>query len=331
MAIYAFNDPNDKSKVFVGKSLTEQCVSRFGWSWFETANLHHLKKCSWEEMSDEEILVWNKTNFLFGIKKGDWIVHINVPYWGSCILAQVESEYYFDPNETEIHDFRHCLKINPDTIIQFERNDEEIHPIISRKLKLRGRYWRIYNEKEFFESIENLKNGTKINKAGESKGIHYLKKEINPFLVEITKRIQRTHPEKNLEYLICDLMKNVPNVTEAYVNGSGWGTDYGADVIVKYNSGLGLLNLQKQETLVIQVKSYEGIHYDIHSVNQIETAIEKFGADSGLLITTANKSDELEKAIEELSNKTNKPIALMAGEDVAKFILKFENGMLLDF
>ena len=330
MTIYAFNEPNEESKEFVTKSLKENGISRFGWSWYDSANLLKLNEKSWDEMNKDEIMTWKKASFLLEIEPGDWVVHINVPYWGACIAAKVTSEYFFEEKENEIADFRHCLNIDKKSVIQFDRNDEEIHPLISRKLKLRGKYWRIYDEKEFFSSIENVKKGNKITKEGDSVGIHYLKNEIKPLFEELTIKIHKTHPEKKLEYLLCNIFKNIPNVTNAYVNGSGWGTDFGADIVVKYNAGLKILNLQREETLVVQVKSYEGVHYDTNSVDQIKMAMEKFNANYGLIITTAQKSDELEKAIEKLSLKIDRPVGLLAGEDVAKFLLKYENGILFE-
>lgn len=328
MTIYAFNDPNEKWKKYVADSLLFDGKSKFGWSYFRSANLLDLEDKPWSEMSEEEIETWNKTNFLLEIKEGDWVVHINVPTWGQCITGRVKEKYFFEDDPTDKKDFRHTLLLDKDTVMQFDRNNEAIHPLISRRFKLRGRFWRIYDQEAFLMSINNLKNG--INKIDEndSHGLFHLKNEIQSTFKDLTLKIHRTHPEKKLEYFFCNIFKNIPNVTEATVNGSGWGTDFGADIIVKYISGLPLLNLQKEETLVIQVKSYQGLHNDTHCVDQLRTAIEKFKAHSGLIITTATASEFLEKAVEELSNELNKPIGLMAGEDVAKFLLKYENGLL---
>jgi len=79
----------------------------------------------------------------------------------------------------------------------------------------------------------------------------------------------------------------------------------------------------------VQVKSYTGQHWETGAVEQIETAIKKFQADAGLIITTAESIDNLEKAIEDLSNKLNKPVGLIAGEDVAKFVLKYGGQFIL--
>jgi hypothetical protein len=98
--------------------------------------------------------------------------------------------------------------------------------------------------------------------------------------------------------------------------------------------------LEKEEKLVVQVKSYTGQHWETNAVEQIETAIKEFQANAGLIITTAESTDNLEKAIENLSNKLSKPeqdgglnkpipIGLIAGEEVAKFVLKYGGQLIL--
>jgi len=205
MSIYVFNKGDDKSVDFVYRSLKNDGMSRFGWSWFDKANLAELKEKPWAEMTEDEILVWSKTKFLLNIKENDWVVHINVPYWGKCVAAQVSGTYFFEENDNEISDFRHCLIINPNSIVEFDRNADEVHPLISRRLKLQSRYWQIYAEKEFFETLENLKNGTKIDKTSNSKEVHYLKEEIIPIFSEITRKVHKTHIGKNLENLVCEI------------------------------------------------------------------------------------------------------------------------------
>lgn len=327
MAIYVFNEAEDSS--VIAQSLCNDSISRFGWSYDDSSDLRILQHKSWNEMSPDEISIWKKTNFLLNIKQGDWIIHVNTPAWGQCIAGEVLEEYFFDTDSTK-EDFRHCITIKGETLIQFDRNANQIYPAVSRRLKLQGHYWRMYYEKEFFESIARLKDDGIQIKPTDSKGVHYLKSDIIPMLEELTCKIHDTHPEKKLEYLVCEIFKNVPNVIQVNVNGSGYGTDFGADVIVKYTSGLNILNLQQEETLVVQVKSYDGSHYEINCVDQLKTAIECFNADCGLLISTAKSTDMLEQAIDSLSKELNKPIALMAGVDVAKFLLKYEKGLLFD-
>ncbi|MCD4745362.1 MAG: restriction endonuclease [Bacteroidales bacterium] len=329
MAIWAFNTPNKESLKFVSDSL-KQGISRFGWGYIDTADIRVLGPKPWGEMTKDELLIWSKTSFLSKIKKWDWIVHINVPHWGTVTTGQVIEKYDFEIEDNEISDFRHFFKLDLKSILKFNRNSPNVHPLVSRKLKLRGKYWRVYAEKEFFETIENLKNGNVSIQENSTIGVHYLKNELKPFYDKITKIIHNTHPEKKLEYFLADVFENIPNVTEVKVNGSGWGTDYGADIIVKYNSGLEILDLNKEDTLVVQVKSYEGQHWSTNAVAQIKTAIETFNADAGMIITTAKSTENIEKEIENVSSELEIPISLIAGENVAKFVLKYGKDLLID-
>lgn len=350
MTIYALKGPstedyNQEELQEIQKFLTDSIkngVSRFGWSYIDTADLTKLQNKSWGEMDQNEQNCWAKANFILGVKKGDWVVHINLPYWGACIAGQVSEEYSFEQNGNDFGDYRHLLKLDKDTIVEFERNDERVLPIISSRLKLQGRYWTIQYVDEFLQTIQNVKAKTLGKKEDESVGIFYLKKDLSPLLKNITDTIQKTHPASKLENLIAEVFRKIPSVVDVneYGRHKGWRTDSGADLIVTYKSGLSISNLEKEEKLVVQVKSYTGQHWETKAVEQIETAIKEFQANAGLIITTAESTDNLERAIEELSNKLSKsekdgglnkpiPIGLIAGEEVAKFVLKYGGQLIL--
>jgi hypothetical protein len=350
MTIYALKGPSSddysqdelsKTQQFLADSIRNG-VSRFGWSYIDTADLKMLQNKSWQEMNDKEKSCWAKANFLLGVEIGDWVVHINLPYWGSCIVGQVNETYSFEYNGNKFGDYRHLLKLDKKSIVEFERNDDGVLPIISSRLKLQGRYWTIQYVDEFLHTIQNIKSEALGKKEDESIGIFYLKKDLSPLFKNITDKIQKTHPASKLENLIAEVFRNIPGVVDVYEHGrhKGWGTDSGADLIVTYKSGIPISNLEKEEKLVVQVKSYTGEHWEISAVEQIETAIKEFQASAGLIITTAQSTDNLEKAIESLSNKLSKteqddrlnkpiPIGLIAGEDVAKFVLKYGGHLLL--
>ncbi len=168
-------------------------------------------------------------------------------------------------------------------------------------------------------------------KDGESVGIFYLKQDLAPLLKDITNTIQKTHPADKLENFIAQVLRKVPSVLSVIEHGKqkGQGTDNGADLIVTYKSGLSVSNLEREEKLVVQVKSFIGQHWETHAVEQIEDAMAKFQATTGLIITTAESTKNLEEAIEALCNKLNKPIGLIAGEEVAKFVLKYGAELIL--
>jgi Restriction endonuclease. len=350
MAIWAFKGPTSADYgpekyqqvvKFLNTSF-KNGIARFGWGYTENADLHKLDLKPFSEMDADERLCWSKANFLLDIKPGDWIVQINNPYWGACVAGQVTEPYIFEQEDNEVSDYRHMIKIDVASVVEFERNDDEVLPIISSRLKLQGRKWRIYHEQEFMQTIKNVKSGDLGKSEDESIGIFYLKKDLSPILASVTEKIYKTHPAYHLEGLIAEVFRKIPRVTNVREHGKhkGWGTDSGADLIVTYKSGLAISNLEKEETLVVQVKSYGGQHWEVNAVNQIGKAIKEFNANAGMLITTAESTENLEKAIEELSNRLSKspedgglgkdiPVSLIAGQDVAKFVLRYGGELVL--
>lgn len=339
MTIWAFkgpstNDYNSEDYKEVTEFLTNSIrdgVSRFGWGFMDDANLYKLDDKSYSEMNDDEKKCWAKANFLFDVAPGDWIVHINLPYWGACLAGQVTEAYSFEEEDNEVSDYRHMIKLDKNSIVEFERNDDCVLPIISSRLKLQGRYWRIQYIEEFLQTVANI-NAEELGKTeDESVGLFYLKKDLSPLLKSMTDKIQKTHPASHLESLIAEVFRKIPRVIDVRENGKykGWGTDNGADLIVTYKSGLAISNLEEEEKLVVQVKSYTGQHWETNAVKQTETAIHEYEANAGLIITTAERTKNLEEAVEELSSRLKKPVGLIAGEDVAKFVLKHGGELIL--
>jgi hypothetical protein len=275
MNIWAFNKP---SKVdFVYKSILDG-KSRFGWSYVDEADLNSSQNKPWDEKTEAEKTCWHKTNFLLGIEKGDWIVHVNVPEYGKCTAVKVVEKYHF--TESGVHcdwgvDFRHALSIDTDSILTFDRNSPNVLPIISAKLKLRGRYWRILLKDEFKKTLTNIREN-KLSQTGLKKNLYYFGQDLLSPLNEITELVHKNFNRKDLEYLIAEVFKNIPNVLNVKVNGSGYKSDRGADIIVTYQSGLPIPELNFENTLIVQVKSYEGPHWETKAVDQIKDGIQTF-------------------------------------------------------
>ena len=328
--IWVFNKPSNEATDFVYKSIIEFGYNRFGWSYTHDCNLNELKDGDFKNFNSDQKEIWKKTSFLLNIKPGDWIVNVNVPAYGKCIASEVEESYSFKMEHgNQLKDFFHAIKIKKNSIIKFDRNDINVLPRISRRLKLQGHYWRIYYKDEFFQSLANLSGRSVELREKEDKGTHHLRNDLNSKMSEIANLIHKNFPEKKLEYFIANVFEKIPNVVDVKVNGSGFGTDYGADIIVTYNAGLNISTLAKEETLIVQVKSYQGNHNDINSLSQICTGIKKFDADAGLLITTANISEEFKEKILEEQKKLQEDIkkeviiGSIGGTELAKFILKY--------
>lgn len=368
MAIYAYGTPGDNAKPFIYNSLVNDQISRFLWSWFHDCNLNRLKNVDWDLMTDDEKASWKKGHRLLDFLPGDWVLHKNVPEWGKVTAARLSSEYFYqNPLPAPGGDGRHCFHV--DKVFTFDRKDERVHPDFYRKINVRGALHGIYSEKEFYQSLRELGyqfddkdyeaakklglvfdkgNNTLEDKLSETKtstvniptavessnfseGL-YLNREANNFLSDLTKSIYRNKPGKRLESFLAEVFRKIPGVIEVKENGSGWKTDYGADLIVKYNleriKGVEL----EEQTWVVQVKSYEGAHWDTNAVSQIQKAIEKFEADVGIIITTGERTQALEIAFNNLADdmrKKNVSLYLISGVEVAQFVLRYGLDLLI--
>ena len=294
---------------------------RFAWSYIETADLDKLRdkieKDGWDSLSEDEQNCYQP--FLLELKEDDYVVYINVPKWGQCTLARVKGPYFWKYEGAD-SDFNHRFPVDLKSVFSFDRNNTLVHPSLITRLKLPGRYWRIYDQQQKFEAlIEGLKAGAQSTSHTPETRRALLKKEINPFLAEITKKIHETHPNKSLEDLFEEVFKNVPGVKE--VEKRGGPKDHGADLLVIFESGMPF----SQQTCVVQVKSFEGKHCETGAVKDIERAFKAYPeATMGLIVSTAfTNSNDLDRAIDDLQSKTGKSVSLLIGENVADFVLRF--------
>ena len=320
--VYAIKGSSDWFDILASLKLGE---GRFGWSYVPTADLRQLKtrveNDGWGSLSDDEKACYY--SFLLDIKKGDYVVYINIPKYGECTIAKVTGDYEF---RYEDEDFNHRFPVDPDTIIIFNRNDDIVHPALSRRFKLQGPWWRIYLKEEFEELLEILKEGSQIA-APTPQG--RLSNDIKPFLLNITQKIQHNYPGKKLEDLFEKVFKNVPRVIKADIH-SGWGSDHGADLLITFESGLPFPEAEREDTLVVQIKSYKGEHWDTSAVDDIRRAFEHYPeARMGLIISTADTSTpELDNAIDKLRRDSKKEVGLLIGQDVAAFLLRYGTNLL---
>lgn len=320
--IYALKAPEDnESKGLIYRSLKDG-VGRFGWDTFDLRELKkRIDKKGWNDLNKDEQDCYQ--DFLLELKKGDYVVYINLPEWGGCTLARVTGSYFWQEG-----DFAHRFHVDPDSVLDFDRNDAIVQRSLSARMKLQGRYWRIYLYEEFERLVEALKEGKGGTPSTKKTRLDSLRETIKPSLAEITKQIQHNYPREDLEELIAEVFKKVPSVKD--VREQGGSGERGADLIVTYESGLPIPELQGQHTCVVQVKSYEGELWDTHAIEQIREALKHWGADAGLIVSTASSSTTtLAAALDQLREETKKPVGLLIGEDLAAFVLRFGGNLLI--
>lgn len=310
LTVWAFagiDEPDEQGLVY---DSLKRGKSRFGWSIREE---HNLKGDTWSEWHSKQL-------FLLQIKAGDWIVHVNCPHWGSCVAVQATGEYDFDGGLVceGRTDFRHYIPVDVKSVVEFDRRDQNIVPTVN--LNPRQRYHRIYAVDDFLRSIDNLRTGSVVLGETETRELFHLREKTTELLSQITALLQSTHRSKTLERFFAKVFRRLPGVVEVNENGFGWGTDYGADLIITMKSSIANISLDNR--VVVQVKSFTDEHYCLSAIEQVKEGVKHYDAVAGIIITTAQKTEQLESAIRAASDEIGKPIDLLAGDDVAKFVIE---------
>jgi hypothetical protein len=319
MTIYIFGSNNSEKMKKARKIALDKSVAIFGWSWDSAFDLNNTTNWSY----------YGKAKFLKNIKSGDKIIYVHYnsnkditeDHYGDCTIMNVVGEYSFNTDIVSIcGDFGHSIPIDTNSIISFNRNDAAVHPLVSKSLKPRSSYQRLYSENELNESLNNIKIGTAPN---------YFINEINSIMDKIPDIIQAHHPDKILEKFMQPILEkiysNQYDDVDIKINGSGWGTDYGADLIISYKENLEDLAITKEHIAVAQVKSYKWSINDDKAIEQCITAMQTYNAEYALLITTASTSEDFTRKIDEynLNDKSLGKISLIDGKKVAQLFIKY--------
>ncbi len=296
-------------------------VARFGWSYVSTADLtklqERIKRDGWDSLTDQEKDCYQA--FLLDVQPGDWWVYINVPEDGKCCAALVTGPYKWlgQPG-----DFNHSVSVDPSSFFEFSRKDAAVHPYLQARLMLQGRKWRINARDDFEKLVESARNGRLGIPSTPATDVGVLASELEPLLVQISSRIQRAFPNKKLEFLLEEVFRKIPGTRVTRQGGAG---DHGADVIVEYDDWLVMEGLLPSKKCVVQVKSYEGEMSDTLAVDDIRRAFEQYpDADMGLIVSTADgRTQEVDAALDELKERVKKPVGLLLGRDLARFVLRY--------
>lgn len=206
----------------------------------------------------------------------------------------------------------------------FNRNDELVHPYLSARLKLQGRWWRISTKQEFADLLAALETPSVGRPRTPESALNLLHKEVSPLLEEIVIRIQRTHPGKDLEVAIAEILKGIPRITDLQVR-RGRQDVIGADITFDYDRGLPIEGLRTTGRCAVQVKSYEG---EMSYKRAIEDINKAFQSDpsftDGLIVSTAFRmTSDFETALGELFKKWSKPVHVLLGKDLARFFIRY--------
>ena len=314
--IYALKtEPEESKRVY--DRMKEDGFARFGWSYIDTGNLQQLRTKEGRTKDEEEC--WKHASFLLDVKAGDYLVYINMPEWGRCTVAKVNGTYEWNKWGD---DYNHAIPVDNDSVKEFDRNDKDIHPSLSRRFKLQRAWWRIYLRQEFADLLTKLARGELTGQlATVESRFQQLIEKLTPILQRVSSEIHMHNPEKKLEELVANTLKNIPG--QSHIERKQGRADFGADIIFEYDSGLPFL--PRLEKCAIQVKSFEGRMDDKDAIRDIERAFRKDeDVAVGLIVSTATSiSDEFGQDLDKLAVKEGKPVHILYGEELAKWFIRY--------
>ncbi len=292
---------------FIASSL-KRGVSRYGW-YKEDMYKYRITKEDIKEMI-KHIKFYvakgqhlNPISFLQKVNIGDWVVHINVPKMGFCTAARVIGKYEEnDSHRLYRYNFKHTLKIDTNTLIEFNRNSPAVLPKISNQLKYRGNNWTINDKAAFLESIYNLH----LYMADEINidRTYYLKNAITPSLESIAEKINAYYPKEDLKYLMAKVFKAMPDVSNVVFKNNIHNSNYEKDLYITYKTDGTATSI----TQMVLINVYEKDDFEISIKEPILNAIETHKIDTALVIDINNNTLNLKENISQLSALTNKQI-----------------------
>lgn len=281
----------------------------------------------WDQEHSLTDKYYGPNDFLLRIKPGDWIVHVNSPQYGRCLAVQTAGTYEFDKGLrcSWGDDFCNYIPNDPSTIVEFDRNDNRIVPSVNLRPMRRGQ--RVLEVDDFLNSIASLKSAKNDSSNSELRGVLHLREKMNSdILPRVTKYIHTLNRSKEFENFLFEVFNSLPNV-ETIKNGFGWGTDHGADLIVDFLNPVVGVSLKSR--LVVQAKSYSGKHHELDAIDQVVQGMKEYNAGAGLLITTGELTEELEDYARIKTDEVGKPIDIIAGSEVARFVLQCAPNILI--
>ena len=256
------------------------------------------------------------------LRPGDYVVYVNVPVWGKCTLARVTGEYEW---RWEGGDFNHRFAVDEESVQSFYRNLDFVPAMLKTRLKLQGRWWQVYAEKEFEELLSRLPEADMAAPSTWRTNLRELSTKVRPLLLKFAEQIHHTHQRKDLEVLMEKVFLRLPGVGS--VERLQGRADHGADLLVNFEF-VPIPGLVQTQTLAVQVKSYTGTQEDPGAVEDLRRAFdyyEKVGRaiHMGLVVSTADKAgNSLLQASEELSETSGKPVSVLVGPDLVEFFLQ---------
>lgn len=329
MTQYAVIRTDKDSRDFIWAEL-EQGRLRQGWGWLPEQDLRrlHAKRTAGEPLDDDERAAWRNKRMLAdvwnGLKVGDVVIAPNLPEQGRWVIARVSGPYQFEIAGDQ-HDFGHILPVEPvrsnnGNIAVVNPNDAVVDARLRGTMRTMSRMWGIDHLGEAVgEIIAAIEDGGDVStgQTAEQRRETFLAAMRAEMTDVAWSRLAKAYRGAEFEHLIIPLLESVYG--DGTVEHHGGAGEKGADLIVTTVGPLGI-----RFKTAIQVKMYDGTHYDSHPLDQLRWAREEHCVQAGVVLTTATEvSPEFQEGLIKLGEELKIDIQAWTRNDFVRLLLAY--------
>ena len=267
---------------------------------------------------------------------GDIILVPNMPEWGHFCLVRITGEYYFDMMELpkgDGKDIGHILPVELLTPGGVNNFNELVDARIRRSFRSQHRIWSLNGYAEHIEKILKAQSSGNMDlKSYEDSASRLtqakaaaLKNSRDHLKKSMKQALEARFKNEEWEEPIAQMLERL--YPEAEVQRTGGVKEHGADIVVDIPNYLGVRTTNEDPNhrdlndltffrMIIQVKNYGGELSESHPLEQLQQAIQYWGAEetivSASVITTAKTvAPVVEKERKALENKFGLPVSII--------------------
>lgn len=281
--------------------------ARFGWSG-PNCDLRVLSKTKNEDCTEEQLLTWSKTKFLYErVKCGDFIViQIGRPIQDFLIAEVVSPGYEFLPGNLD--DFNHVLHVLPLTKMPIPVNSNSVSAALKHDLSKRGHYYEIYPEGSIAELTALISKSQKgeIDFSSARTDEDTLDLTLADIKKSAVRKISRQWPAAKFEVFVSKLLQKVDYVElkSHCDSGKGW------DLLIR------ILNPITNEILVdnvpVQCKNFTDRVETFCPIDDLERSIRNSNSNLAYLVILGDLSEafleEFDLRQERLKNELQRDV-----------------------
>lgn len=301
---------------------------RQGWGWEDRHDLRELRRRRQEgkALDDHERSAWLNRRLYEetwdGLQDGDIVLLPNLPADGSWLIARIDGAYAFDRSPG----FEGHGHVRPMKIVRRPNGElGVVHPTfwrvpagLRRSTRVARRMWSLDPHSEAVEEIvAAIERGeTTATPTDAEERFDRLADDVR---AHAGKLIDQAFGAAEFEHVVVRVLGAHYRAShpQAQVEHTGGPAEHGVDLLIRYPDPLGM-TLE----VGVQVKKHKGTEWSLESLEQLCRARERRGIHAGVIVTTAEETNEgFDAARNQLEDDLKIPIKVILRDEFIDLML----------